>query len=153
MPWTGLVAVPAVVAVHMALSPQKKAEAILILSAGAAGFFIDTALVLTGIFTPVHYLLPPPLSPPWMVLLWMNFATAINVSLNKLHGRYALSAVLGSVGGPSAYYGGAKFGATASIPDTADLLVLSAVWAAAVPALFWLSARISEKCDEKPVTT
>jgi hypothetical protein len=32
-----------------------------------------------------------------------------------------------------------------SIPDTGDLLVLAAAWAAAVPALFWIAARMNEK--------
>ena len=35
----------------------------------------DTALIAAGIFTPVHNLLPLPLSPPWLVFLWVNFAT------------------------------------------------------------------------------
>jgi hypothetical protein len=143
MPWLGLVAVPIVLVLHVALSPNRKAEIILILSAGALGFCIDTLLVFAGAFTPVLYLFPLPFSPPWMVLLWMSFATALNVSLKKLHGRYILSAVLGAIGGPSAYYSGAKLGATTSIPGSADLLVLSAVWAAAVPALFWIAARIN----------
>ncbi len=144
MPWFGVIAVPIILAFHVALSPHRKAEVLLLLSAGAAGFFIDTALVMTGVFTPVQYLLPSPLSPPWMVLLWMDFATALNVSLKKLHGRYILSAALGAVGGPSAYYSGAKLGATTSIPGATDLLILSAVWAAAVPALFWIAARINK---------
>jgi hypothetical protein len=149
MPWLGVIAVPIVLAAHLALSPNRKAEGLLLLLAGAVGFFVDTALVWAGIFTPVRLLFPYPLTTPWMVLLWMNFATAINVSLKKLHGRYALSAVLGSVGGPSAYYSGAKLGATTSIPGTIDLFVLSAAWAAAVPVLFWIAARINKKYAER----
>ena len=145
MPWLGIIVVPLVLAVHFALSPNRKAEVILVLTAGAMGFCVDTFLVKAGVFTPVLYLFPFPLSPPWMVLLWMDFATALNVSLKKLHGRYLLSAVLGGIGGPSAYYSGAKLGATTLIPGTADLLVLSVAWAAAVPALFWIAERINEK--------
>jgi hypothetical protein len=144
MPWLGLVAVPIVLMVHVTLSPYRKADVMLIFLAGIMGFCVDTLLVYAGVFTPVHYLFPVPFSPPWMVLLWMNFATALNVSLKSLHGRYLLSALLGAIGGPSAYYSGAKLGATTTIPGTSDLLVLSAVWAAAVPALFWIAFRINK---------
>jgi hypothetical protein len=145
IPWLGIIAVPLVLVTHFALSPNRKAEMILVLGAGAMGFCADTLLVFAGVFTPVLYLFPLPFSPPWMVLLWTNFATVLNVSLKKLHGRYLLSAVLGYIGGPAAYYSGAKLGAMTSIPDTGDLLVLAAVWAAAVPALFWIAARINKK--------
>lgn len=144
MPWLGVIVVPIVLAAHLALSPKRKAEAMIILSAGALGFCIDTFLILIGVFTLAPYLLPFPFSPPWMVLLWMDFATAINVSLKKLHGRYVLSAVLGAIGGPSAYYSGAKLGATTSIPGAADLIVISVAWAAAVPLLYWIAARMNK---------
>jgi hypothetical protein len=147
-PWLGIVVVPLVLLIHFTLSENRKGEVMLILTAGAMGFLIDTLLVFAGFFTPIQYLLPFPLSPPWMVLLWMNFATTLNVSLRKLHGRYLLSAVLGSVGGPAAYYSGAKLGATTVIPDTADLIVLSLVWAIAVPALYFFSAKFNLKYAE-----
>lgn len=121
----------------------------LILTAGAAGFVIDTFLVSIGVFSPVPYLFPLPFSPPWMVLLWMNFAATLDFSLKGLQGRYLLSAVLGSIGGPAAYYSGAKLGAMTTIPETGDLLVLSAAWAVAVPALFWIAGRINQKYDTK----
>ncbi|UCH46329.1 MAG: DUF2878 domain-containing protein [Nitrospiraceae bacterium] len=143
MPWLGVIVVPIVLVIHAALSPKRKAEAILIVAAGALGFCTDTVLVLAGVFTPVAHLFPIPFSPPWMVLLWMCFATSLNVSLRKLHGRYLLSAVLGLIGGPAAYYSGAKLGATTTIPGLTELLVLAVVWAAAVPALFWLASRIN----------
>jgi hypothetical protein len=142
MPWLGIIAVPLVIAVHLFLAPDMKAETLLIISAGVFGFCVDTVLVSVDVFTPVPYLLPHPLSPPWMVLLWMNFATALNVSLRSLHGRYLLSSILGAVGGPFAYYSGAKLGATITIPVGFDLFLLAVAWAGAVPVLFWTAARI-----------
>ena len=145
MPWLGLIAVPLVLAVHFILSPHKKAEAYLVVSAGVIGFCVDTVLVFVDLFTPVPYLLPHPFSPPWMVLLWMNFATALNVSLKSLHGRYLLSSILGAIGGPFAYYSGAKLGATVTIPVGSDFFVLAMAWSAAVPALFWIAGHINQK--------
>jgi hypothetical protein len=145
IPWLGIIGVPLVLVIHGALSRNRKAEVILLFTAGALGFSVDTLLIFAGVFTPVPYLFPMPLSPPWMVLLWMNFAAVLNASLRKLHGRYLLSAVLGAIGGPAAYYSGAKLGAMTSLPDTVDLFVLSAVWAAAVPLLYWLAAGINKR--------
>jgi hypothetical protein len=133
--------------IHVVLSPYRKAEITLLLSAGALGFCVDSLLIYTGVFTPILYLFPFPFSPPWMVMLWMNLATTLNISLQKLRGHYLLSAVLGSIGGPAAYYSGAKLGATTAIPGTSDMLVLSAAWASAVPVLFWVAARINQKYE------
>ena len=71
MPWLGVIVVPIVLVIHVVLSPTRKAEVVLILSAGAMGFLIDTMLVSAGIFSPVLYLFPYPFSPPWMIMLWM----------------------------------------------------------------------------------
>ncbi len=144
MPWLGLIVVPIVLLIHVLLSSQRKAEISFIALAGFIGFWVDTLLVYAGVFTPVQYLSPEPFSPPWMVALWMGFATSINVSLKKLHGRYSLSALLGAFGGPSAYYGGAKLGAMISIPGAIDLLVLAVTWAAAVPVLFFIASGINK---------
>lgn len=145
MPWLGVILVPVVLAIHVATSPGRQAELMLILASGALGFCVDTLLVTFGVFSPAAYLLPAPFSPPWMVLLWMNFAITLNVSLKRLHGRYILSALLGAVAGPAAYYSGAKLGATTVLPDLSDLLVLSALWAIAVPVLFWIAERFNRK--------
>ena len=150
MPWLGVIVVPIVLVFHVVLSPSRKAEVVLILSAGAMGFCIDTMLVSAGIFSPVLYLFPYPFSPPWMIMLWMNLATTLNVSLQKLHGRYLLSAVLGAIGGPAAYYSGAKLGATTAVPGTSDILVLSAAWAVAIPVLFWIADRMNKTFTVSP---
>jgi hypothetical protein len=79
-----------------------------------------------------------------MVMLWVNFAITLNVSLRRLHGRYLLSALLGAVGGPAAYYGGAGLGAMTAIPDTVSLIVLAIVWGVVVPALFRIASVINK---------
>lgn len=145
MPWLGLLVMPPVLLIHISISPHKQAEAVFIVLAGFIGFWVDTLLIYAGVFTPVQYLSPEPFSPPWMVVLWMGFATSMNASLKILHGRYLLSALLGAFGGPSAYYGAAKLGAMTVIPGTSDLLVLAVTWAAAVPSLFFISSRINRK--------
>ena len=112
------------------------------------GFLFDTTLVTTGVFMPVSYILPRPFSPPWMVALWLNFAATLNVSLAWLRGNYALAAVFGAVGGPLAYYSGAKLGATEALPTTTGMLLLVVGWGLMTPLLVWLANVIDGRKSE-----
>lgn len=145
MPWLGVVFVPLALVLHLALAPDWRPELLLALGAALTGLVFDTVLISAGVFSPVPFLFPPPLSPLWMVLLWVNFATTLNVSLRFLQGRYALSAILGAAGGPMAYYSGAQLGAMTEIPSTVNLMILAMTWAAAVPFLFYLSEEITRR--------
>jgi len=134
-PWLGPAAVALVLAIHLALTDDRPGETKLLLTAGILGFLYDTALVAAGAFLPVQHLLPRPFSPPWMVSLWLNFAATLNVSLAWLRGRYLLAALFGAVGGPLAYYSGARLGATEALPTTGAILMLAAGWGIMTPLL------------------
>jgi hypothetical protein len=142
MPWLSVVIVPLVLALRLALAPDWRPELLLALGAAIVGFVFDTVLVSAGVYSPVPFLFPPPLSPLWMVLLWVNFATTLNASLGFLRGRYLLSAVFGAIGGPMAYYSGARLGAIFEIPATINLIILAIAWAITVPFLVFLSSKI-----------
>lgn len=144
LPWLGPMVVVLVVACNLYKNPRWPVEITLSVAAALFGFIVDTGLGAFGVFAPVHYWLPPPFSPVWMVFMWVNFATLLNVSLKWLHGRYFLAAFLGAVGGPAAYYGGAQLGATQEAMSMASLLVLAVVWSVSVPALFF-TAKIVEQ--------
>ncbi|GAB4130425.1 MAG: hypothetical protein Kow001_24250 [Acidobacteriota bacterium] len=76
-----------------------------------------------------------------MVALWPNFVLALLGCLRWLAGRYGLGALLGAVGGPSAYAAGSGLGAL-EIPDPSTALVLVALlWGVSVPAFLWLLRR------------
>jgi hypothetical protein len=138
MPWLGVVAVPVALVLHLALSPDWRPELLLALSAAIMGFITDSALIALGAFSPMPFLFASPFSSLWMVMLWVNLATTMNVSMAWLRGRYALAAVFGAIGGPMAYYSGAKLGA-ADVPAMADLVVIGIAWAIAFPALSWIN--------------
>ncbi|WP_432823955.1 DUF2878 domain-containing protein [Trichloromonas sp.] len=142
LPWLGPLALLPVVGVHLALSDNRDKELILLVSAGALGFCFDTTLVATGTFVPIGHLLPFPFSPPWMVGLWMNFATTLNVSLAWLRNRYLAAVLFGAVGGPLAYYSGARLGATVGHPSPEGLTLLALGWGLMTPLLFWLAGRL-----------
>jgi hypothetical protein len=80
------------------------------------------------------------LLPIWMITLWLLFATTLNVSLKWLQGRYLIAAVFGFIGGPLAYWGGAKLGAINWLQHFELLLALAIGWALLMPILVWLAA-------------
>jgi hypothetical protein len=105
----------------------------------------DTAFVAGGVFTPLQHLYPRPLSPPWMICLWLNFAATLNVSMAWLRGRYLVAAVFGAIGGPLAYYSGARLGATEALPTTGGMLLLAIGWGLMTPLLVWLGHIFSSR--------
>jgi hypothetical protein len=146
----GPMAVGLVLPLHFTLIDDLRGEFKLLLVAAILGFFFDTALMTAGVFTPRSHLLPQPFSPPWMVSLWVNFAATLNVSLAWLRGRYYLAALFGAIGGPAAYYSGAKLGATLALPGTGGVIILAAGWGVMTPLLVWL-ARVCASKTERTV--
>jgi hypothetical protein len=143
--WYGPLAVLLVLSVHFALIEDRRGELALMLAAGATGFCFDTALSAAGIVTPRGHILPHPLSQPWMISLWPNFAATLNVSLEWLKGRTLLAAIFGAVGGAGSYYGGARLGATLALPDVDGLIILAVSWGILTPFLVWLAKSVQRK--------
>jgi hypothetical protein len=139
MLWLGPLSMIPVLVVHLALQENRRGEVKLLLAAGLVGFIFDTACVAGGIFTPLQHLFPRPFSPPWMICLWLNFASALNVSMTWLRGRYMLAAAFGAVGGPLAYYSGARLGATETLPTTTGMSLLALGWGLMTPLLVWFA--------------
>ena len=135
MLWLGPLAMIPTLAIHLTLQDDRKGEVKLLLAAGLLGFTFDTAFVAGGVFTPLQHLFPRPLSPPWMICLWLNFAATLNVSMAWLRGRYLLAALFGAIGGPLAYYSGAKLGATEALPTSTGMLLLAIGWGIMTPLL------------------
>jgi len=142
IPWLGPLVLLPVVGAHLALSDNRGGERKLLTAAAGLGFCFDSALMATGVFLPAGALLPFPFSPPWMVGLWVNFATTLNVSLAWLRDRHLAAALFGAVGGPLAYYSGARLGATVGLPSPGDMLILALGWGLMTPLLFRLAGRL-----------
>lgn len=145
MPWIGVVVVPSGLALHLALSPDWTPELLLAMAAAGTGFVFDSILIALGMFSPVAYLFPAPFSSLWMIMLWVNLAATLNVSMAWLRGRYVLGTVLGAIGGPLAYYSGGKLGAMTRLPDTGDLIGIGIAWAIALPLLLVVNERLQKQ--------
>ncbi len=71
--------------------------------------------------------------------MWMIFATTINVSLRWLKGQIALSALLGAIAGPFAYWAGSQLGGVWMVEPLFATVALALGWATAMPLLISLS--------------
>ena len=140
MPWVGVAAALAVAAWHLWRARRPGQEFKLLLLAVALGAAFETALVQLGWLRFDGGSLASGLAPVWMVALWSNFATTLNVSLRALRDRLLFAAALGGVGAPIAYYAGGRLGAVDFSDPGMALAAIAAGWAVLTPFLF-LAAR------------
>lgn len=128
------------VGLQVCLTPHPGREIRLLMVAGTMGWCLDSFQAAAGLFSFSTGESGSWISPPWMVALWVNFATTLHTSLRWLLGRYGLAALLGALGGPASYYAGARLGAlTFPAAPTASLIVLALVWSVAMLLLLKLA--------------
>ena len=134
----GPVVVALICAMHLVGARRRRREASLMLLAGAVGTALDSVTAGCGWVDfagagPVAWM-----CPPWITALWVNFASTLNSSLRWIQRRIGLSIVLGVVGGPLAYWAGARLGAVSFAPSpTAGLGAVALQWGLAMPLLSW----------------
>jgi Protein of unknown function (DUF2878) len=143
--WAGPAALAVFAAWQIAVTAQRRADAILVLYAAALGFAIDSFLAQTGMLSYAAAVPWPNLAPAWIIALWVSFALTLNHSLAylKLHPRMA--AAFGGIGAPLAYWAAWRWGAL-SFPASSlpTLAVLAVAWAALTPALSRLALVLSQ---------
>lgn len=133
-PWQGPLLVAISVGLHVCFQEHWLRQLAFVGGMAAFGFLFDSLLATFGLieFGPgVRW------SPPAMVALWANLATAFPLSLRWLRRRLVLAALLGLLGGMAAYAGGARLGA-AHIPNLAAVLSIGLLWAIVLPLVLWI---------------
>ncbi|MGD8593613.1 MAG: DUF2878 domain-containing protein, partial [Gammaproteobacteria bacterium] len=119
-----------------------KQEIKLILLTGAIGFVVDSLHIAFNVFHagPANNL---PLAPLWLVALWMLFAISLRHSLAWLADKPWLSAGVGAVFAPLAYFAGSRLGAIELPPYDlpTSLIAIGLTWAIVTPLLFSLAKR------------
>ena len=138
-PWLGTGIALVIVGWHVARAVRPRGEAILILMVAGIGTVFDSALVNFGWVTYHSGTLIPGTAPQWIVTLWMVFATTLNVSLRWLRQSRLAAIALGAIGGPLAYWGGARLGAIEFVVPGAATAALAMGWAVLTPFLVWLA--------------
>jgi len=142
LPWTGVLVSLAVVAWHLLRAAQPRKETTLLLSALAVGFVLDSALASSGLMTFKSGTVIAGLTTPWMLSLWLGFATTLTVSLRWLMTRPPFAVLFGAVGGPLAYWSGARLGAIELNGAAPGLLCIGLGWASAMWLFVLLTKRL-----------
>ena len=142
-PWTGPLAVAAIVLAHLCWAEQPAVEARLLAICTLVGVLFDAGLLATGwVSFPNGWWLPG-LAPYWMAAMWLLFATTLNLSMSWLKGHAKLAAVFGAVGGPLAYLGGERLGGIELLEQWPALVALAVGWGVVTPALTWLASKLN----------
>ena len=142
LPWLGTFTALLIVTWHLGNAIDARRELLLILIAGTIGAIWDSLLVYAGWFMYPSGTLLAGTAPHWIVAMWLLFATTLNVSLRWLKQRMLLSAVLGAVAGPAAYYAGYKLGGVLITDLAIAMGSLALGWALFMPLLMSLSNRL-----------
>jgi hypothetical protein len=141
--WIGISSAMAISAWHVWRAAQPRLEVILLLTALALGFIIDSTLASNGLIMFASGVVLPGFTTLWMLGLWLGFATTLNSSLQWLFKRSWLAIVFGAIGGPTAYWSGVKLGALTLGPITLSLCAIGACWAIAMGCFVLLIKRLS----------
>lgn len=139
-PGVGMSVALALLGAHVLLATRRAAEVARAAAFGAIGGLLDSALTAAGVLAFPSGSVVEWACPPWIVVMWMQFASLFRFCLAWTSGRYALAMGLGAAGGPLAYWAGARLGAV-SFPGgaTESLPWLAAAWATVLPVLLRLS--------------
>lgn len=146
MPWLGTVVGLSFIGGHLVQAgSDARREALIVLGAGGIGAATDVLLLASGTVQYASGSWIPGLGPHWMIVLWMAFATTLNVAYVWLRGRPLAAAAMGAVFGPLSYWAGARLGGVVFPQSTeAGMVALALTWLVAFPAIVWWAERLTE---------
>ncbi len=155
MPWLGLLFWAANLALFLPSSPLKKERVQLMLLVGAAGFLLDTLLILLGIYYAEphgRWLLPHFFCPEWILALWLNFGLALFVFRPMLSRAWPIPIVVGLLFATMIYANAARMGLiTFTLPPAAALAIIALAYALFIPACNLLANKLcGGKNDSSP---
>jgi len=80
-------------------------------------------------------------APPWIVVLWAQFAATLRYCLRWLGRDWRVAMSFGALGGPLAYWLGERLGAV-QVDGLTAWALLALLWGVAIPVLSRVSARV-----------
>ena len=140
-PLIGTLIAATIVTLHVVTSTVPQRELNLVLLTGVIGAAWDSMLASVGLLVYTSGTLFAGTAPYWIVAMWLLFATLLNKSLRWMHGRLALAAVVGAIGGPLAFYAGHRLGAVEFSDFGLAMFALAVGWGALMPLLVLLARR------------
>lgn len=142
-PWLGLAIVAIIVCGWVMSAPRPSALLQLSVLTALVGYSWDSWLSVAGLIGYPPGPLSPPLAPPWILALWLLFATTLPISLRWLQSQPALAALLGALAAPLAYLAAARLGALTLPRMQPALWALALGWAGLLPLLLRLARRLN----------
>jgi len=98
-----------------------------------AGLIIDSILMHTGILTfsasPWHGII----SPPWMMVLWLELGIALFISGHHMFKRYFIMGIMALLGASLFYASLGEFGAVFFYDNLLDTALIGLIWALVFP--------------------
>lgn len=140
-PELGLLAVAAVVAIHLARTPDVRPEVFVLAASAGIGLVWESLLVAGGFLVYDSGTLASGFAPYWIVAMWVLFATTLNVGMRWLRKSIFISAAAGAIGGPMAFIAGEAAGAVSFTEPTTTIIAIGVGWMILLPALVMLSTR------------
>jgi len=146
MPWLGFLFFMITLLVFLPFSPLKKERIYLTLIVGAAGFFVDSALIGTGVYhasASSRWLIPHWFCPEWILTLWLNFGFALFVFKLFLSRNRITPVIVGIVFAMLIYANASRMGLiTLQSPTILPLGIIAASFAIFIPVCAWLANKI-----------
>lgn len=136
----------ALIGVHVAVSGRQwRAEIALIVVALALGLVVEGFQVWSGTYARfTSGVVLAWLSPPWLLVMWAQFATVCRGSLKGVMLVPWRAVLFGAVGGPIAFWAGERLGAVdLARPLGEGLLRLALSWAIALGVLSLMARRLN----------
>jgi len=135
-PWLLLIAM-ACLALHLLWVAKAFDAWRSLLRVAVCGWVLDSALMHLGLFTFPGATVFLPL---WLALIWLLFASTLPYSLSWTKHPWWVGSLLGALGGPLSYLGGAKLaGVGLPLGVWPSLVLLAVIWAMVMPALHWMA--------------
>jgi len=132
-PLTGFLIALALTAAHLRIAPDRATEARAIGLALALGLLVEGYQVWSGTYRFTSGVVVAWMSPPWLLMMWAQFATTFRSSLRGIMLVPSRAALFGLVGGPIAFLAGERLGAvTLARPLGPGLVRLSLAWGIAL---------------------
>ena len=129
---------------HLLLVADRRREGRLLAMALLMGCIVDGIRIRTGtlIFAASFH---PALPPPWILVLWLQFATGLRYSLHWLRRSRPTGLLLGGIAGALAYWAGVRLGAAGFGVDVAAALFRIGVsWVLVMAAFLYLPGLVTD---------
>jgi hypothetical protein len=154
IPWLGVVSLSVLLPVLTVLSTNRKQRLVNVAVVGAIGFAMDSALIATGVYTVLpggRWLLPAPLCPEWILVLWLNYGFVLVGYAPGLRRKMIVPVLVGVFFAVLIYGNAFRYGLLEpGLPGHGSVIVTGALWAVSNPLLVILTMALAGKAGADP---